>query len=116
MSPMTIVVVRDEPAGISGAAASPFVVSALAVAGGLAASAVAGAAVEAGLVDVAAGGGAAASAGFGVAGGLAVDCESAAYEARAKARRRAEIVERRFMARETIGRMGMRQAAEARAR
>jgi hypothetical protein len=117
MSPMTIVVVRDEPAGISGAAASPLAAaSAVAVAGGFAASAGAGAAVAAELVDAAAAGAVAASPAFGLAAGLAVDCENAADETRAKARKRAEIAERRFMTRETIGRMRMRQAAEARAR
>ena len=104
MSPMTIVVVRDEPAGSSGVAASVFAADA-----GFAASAMAGAAVEAEAVDTA--GAAAASVGFGVVPELAVDCENAAGETRARARRRAEIAERRFITRETIGRTGMRQAA-----
>jgi hypothetical protein len=106
MSPMTIVVVRDEPAGSSGVAASVFAADA-----GFAASAMAGAAVEAEVVDTAGAGAAAASVGFGVVPELAVDCENAAGETRARARRRAEIAERRFITRETIGRTGMRQAA-----
>jgi hypothetical protein len=115
MSPMTIVVVRDE-AGISGAAASPLAAASDLAVAGFGASAAAEAAVGAAPVDAAAGGAAAVSAGCAVAAVPAVDCENAADETRAKARRRAEIVERRFMARETIGRMGMRQAADARAR
>jgi hypothetical protein len=91
---MTIVVVRDEPAGSSDVAAS----------------AVAGAAVEGALAGAAADA-VAGSASFVAAAGLAVDCDRAAGETRARARRRAEIAERRFMTRETIGRTGMRQAA-----
>ena len=107
---MTIVVVREEPAGDSDAAASVLAAaSAFAVDAGFGASAVAGArtAVEGALVD--------ASAGFGAAAGPAVDCENAADETRARARRRAEIAVRGFMTGETIGRTGRRQAAEARA-
>ena len=73
----------------------------------------AGAAVEGAPVDAAAAEAVAASAGFGAAAGLAVDCESAADETRARARRRAEIAARGFMTGETIGRTGKRQAAEA---
>ena len=107
MSPMTIVVVREEPAGSSGVAASAF-------AAGFVASAVAGAAVEGALADAAVEGAVAASVGFGAPAGWAVDCEKAADETSARARRRAEIAGRRFMTGETIGRARMRQAAEAR--
>src|SRR5271169_1151053 len=95
INPITIVVVREEPAGSSWAGASAFVAVA-----GFAASAVAGAeaAGEGAPVDAAA--------------GLAVDCESAADETRARARRRAEIAARGFMTGETIGRTPTRQAVE----
>jgi hypothetical protein len=106
---MTIVVVRDEPAGSSDVAASAFGADA-----GFAASAVAGAAVEGALVGAAVAGAVAAWVGFGAPAGWAVDCEKAADETSARARRRAEIAGRRFMTGETIGRAGMRQAAEAR--
>lgn len=88
MSPMTIVVVRDEPAGSSGVAAS-----ALAADPGFAASAVAGAGavVEAVFVDTAAAEAVATSPAFSVAAGVAVDCENAADETNARARRGAEI-------------------------
>lgn len=95
MSPMTIVVVRDEPAGSSEDAASVF-------AAGFAASAVAGAGT-----DVI---GAPADAAVAAVAGAAVCCEKAEDETR-RARRRAGIAERRFMAGETIGRTGTRQAA-----
>lgn len=104
MSPMTIVVVRDEPAGSSEDAASVF-------AAGFAASAVAGAGAdvvgvpaEAGVVAVVA------VFAMASADGAAVCCEKAEEETR-RARRRAGIAERRFMAGETIGRTGTRQAA-----
>jgi len=106
---MTIVVVRDEPAGSSGVAAS-----ALAAVAGFAASAVAGAAVEGALADAAVAGAVAASVCVGAPAGRAVGCEKAADETSARARRRAEIAGRRFMIGETIGRARMRQAAEAR--
>ncbi len=109
---MTIVVVREEPAGGSGAAVPVLATSAF-VGAGFGASAVAGAgtavdgapveAVE-DVVDV--------SAGF-VGAGPAVDCDSAAEEARANARRRAVIGKRGFMTGETIGRSRRRQAAGA---
>jgi hypothetical protein len=115
ISPMTIVVVRDEPAGSSvGAACDLAGVAVVTVAGfGASAAAGAGAPVDGALVEVAAAGAVAASAGFGAAG-LAVDCESAADETSARARRRAEIEARGFMTGETIGRTGKRQAAGAR--
>jgi hypothetical protein len=106
---MTIVVVRDEPAGSSGVAAS-----ALAADAGFAASAVAGAAVEEALADAAVSGAVATPVGFGAPAGRGVDCEKAAGETSARARRRAEIAGHRFMIGETIGRARMRQAAEAR--
>jgi hypothetical protein len=105
---MTIVVVRDEPAGSSGVAASAFAADA-----GFAASAVAGAEVEGAIADAAVAGAVAASVGFGAPAGWAVDCEKAAGETSARARRRAEIAGRRFMIGETTGRARMRQAAEA---
>jgi hypothetical protein len=73
------------------------------------------AAVEGAPVEAAAPGAVAASAGFEAVAGLAVDCERAADEVRARARRRAEIAARGFMTGETIGRTGTRQAAEVRA-
>ena len=115
---MTIVVVREEPAGDSDAAASVLAAaSAFAVDAGFGASAVAGArtAVEGALVDAAAAGAVAASAGFGAAAGPAVDCEEKAEDETRRARRRAGIAESRFMAGETIGRTGTRQAAMERA-
>ena len=109
MSPMTIVVVRDEPAGSSGVAASVFAADA-----GFVTSAVAGAAVEGALAGAAVAGAVAAWVGFGAPTGWAAGCEEAANETSARARRRAEIAGRRFMTGETIGRARMRQAAEAR--
>ncbi len=112
ISPMTIVVVREEPAGTSRAGVSAFVAVA-----GFVASDVAGAeiAVEGAPVDAAGAEAVAASAVFGAAAGLAVDCERAADETAARARSRAEIAARAFMTGETTGRTGKRQAAEARA-
>jgi len=108
INPMTIVVVREEPAGSSWAGASAFVAVA-----GFAASAVAGAeaAGEGAPVDAAAAGAVAASAGFGAAAGLAVDCESAADETRKRVRVRA-VIARGFMTGEIIGRTPTRQAGE----
>ena len=111
MSPMTIVVVRDEPAGSSEDGASVFVagfaVSAVAGAGADVVGAPADAAVVADVAVVAV---------FAMASedGAAVCCEKAEDETR-RARRRAGIAERRFMAGETIGRTGTRQAAMERA-
>ncbi len=113
MSPMTIVVVRDEPAGSSEDGASVFVA-------GFAVSAVAGAGADVVGADVV---GAAADeavvavvAVFAMASadGAAVCCEKAEDDTR-RARRRAGIAERRFMAGETIWRTGTRQAAMERA-
>ena len=70
--------------------------------------------VKKNLADAAVAGAVAASVGFGAPAGWAVDCERAADETSARARRRAEIAGRRFMIGETIGRARMRQAAEAR--
>ena len=108
MSPMTIVVVRDEPAGSSEDGASVFVagfaVSAVAGAG----ADVVGAAADEAVVAVVA------VFTMASADGAAVCCEKAEDETR-RARRRAGIAERRFMAGETIGRTGTRQAAMERA-
>ncbi len=104
MSPMTIVVVRDEPEGSSEDATSVF-------AAGFADSAVAGAGADVvGAPAVVAAVMAAVAVVVVEADGAAVCCEKAADETR-RARRRAGITERRFMARETIGRTEMRQAA-----
>ena len=109
MSPMTIVVVRDEPAGSSEDAASDF-------AAGFAASDVVGADVVGadvvGAPAVAAV--AAVEAVVAAEAVVAVCCERAEDETR-RARRRAGIAERRFMTGETIGRTGTRQAATVRA-
>jgi len=104
---MTIVVVREEPAGSSWAGASALVAVA-----GFGDSAVAGApaAVVGAPVDAAAAA-VAASAGFGAAAGLAVDCESAGDETRKRARVRA-VIARGFMTGEIIGRTPTRQAGE----
>lgn len=111
MSPMTIVVVRDEPAGSSEDGASVFVagfaVSAVAGAG----ADVVGAPADAAVVAVEA---VVAVFAMASADGAAVCCEKAEEETR-RARRRAGIAERRFMAGETIGRTGTRQAAMERA-
>jgi len=108
MSPMTIVVVRDEPAGSSEAGASVF-------AAGFAASAAAGAGADVvgALADVAVEADVAVAA-TAPGAGAAVCCERAEDETR-RARRRAGIAERRFMTGETIGRTGTRQAAMVRA-
>ena len=117
MSPMTIVVVRDEPAGSSEDGASVFVagfaVSAVAGAGADVVEAPADAAVVAVVAVVAV---MPVVAVFAMASGdgAAVCCEKAEDETR-RARRRAGIAERRFMAGETIGRTGTRQAAMERA-
>ena len=114
MSPMTIVVERDEPAGSSVDAAPAF-------GAGFAPSTVTGAGAEV----VGAPGYAADAAVDAVvavvavfapesADGAAVCCEKAEDETR-RARRRAGIAERRFMTGETIGRTGTRQAAKERA-
>jgi uncharacterized membrane protein len=115
MSPMTIVVVRDEPAGSSEAGPSVF-------AAGLATSTVTGGGADVvgapvvaadalvvvvavvAVVDVVA------AFAMASAGGTAVCCEKAEDETK-RVRRRTGIAERRFMAGETIGRTGMRQAA-----
>jgi hypothetical protein len=114
MSPMTIVVVRDEPAGSSEAGPSVF-------AAGFAASAVAGAGADvvgapadAAVAAVIAVEAVVAVAGAAVAGGEAVCCDKAEDETR-RARRRAGIAERRFMTGETTGLTGTRQAAMERA-
>jgi hypothetical protein len=110
MSPMTIVVVRDEPAGSSEAGPSVF-------AAGFAASAVAGADVVGadvvGADVVGAPADASDAAVEAVRAVVAVCCEKAEDEIR-RARKRAGIAERRFMAGETIGRTGTRQAARVR--
>lgn len=110
MSPMTIVVVRDEPPGSWEEGASVF-------AAGFAASTVAGAGADVvgapadvAVAAVAAVDAVVAVAGAAVAGGAAVCCENAEDVTR-RARRRAGIAERRFMAGETIGPTGTRQAA-----
>jgi hypothetical protein len=114
MSPMTIVVVRDEPAGSSEDGASVFVAgfAASAVAG--AGADVVGAPADAAVVAVEAVVAVVAVFAMASADGAAVCCEKAEDETR-RARRRAGIAERRFMAGETIGRTGTRQAAMERA-
>jgi hypothetical protein len=102
MSPMTIVVVRDVPAGASCAGASAFVAVA-----DFGASAVAG--VE-DVVALASGAGASVAPAEGVAAGEAVVCEKAEDETRARARARAESAGRRFISGETIEPAGTRQA------
>jgi hypothetical protein len=117
ISPMTIVVVREEPAGDSDAAASDLAAaSAFAVEAGFGASAVAGADVIGAPADAAVVADVAVVAVFAMASedGAAVCCEKAEDETR-RARRRAGIAERRFMAGEIIGRTGTRQAAMGRA-
>ncbi len=103
MRPMTIVVVREEPAGGSdtGAAGAGVAGAADAVVAG------AGAAVS-GADAVVAGAAAAAEAG---AAGLAVDWASPADAARRSTARTAGSAERRFMVEKTIGRGRTRQAA-----
>ena len=106
MRPMTIVVVREEPAGGSVAGVSVFAGAADAdVAAGAADAAVAGAGAavsgaEAVVAAVEAG-----------AAGLAVVWENPADAARRSTARTAESAGRRFMAGETIGRGRGRQAA-----
>ena len=114
---MTIVVVREEPAGDSDAAASDLAAaSAFAVEAGFGASAVAGADVIGAPADAAVVADVAVVAVFAMASadGAAVCCEKAEDETR-RARRKAGIAERRFMAGEIIGRTGTRQAAMGRA-
>jgi hypothetical protein len=115
MSPMTIVVVRDEPAGSSADAASFFVAG---FAAAVAVSAVAGAAVAGAGADVV--GASAVAAVAALAAVVAVDvvaavCCERAVDVTRRARRRAGIAERRFMTGETIGRTRTRQAAMGRA-
>ena len=112
MRPMTIVVVRDEPAGGSGAGASAFAGAAAVVAG--AAEAVvagAGAAVSGAVAVVA--GAAEPVVAAAVAAGLAVDWAKPADAARRITARTAVSAERRFMVRKTIGRASTRQAHRA---
>ncbi len=113
MSPMTIVVVREEPdggslAGVSVAGAAEAVVAG-ADGAGAAVVAEPAEAVVAGAAAVVAGA-AAVEAG---AAGLAVDWAKPADAARRVTTRAAESAERRFMAGETIGRAGARQARRA---
>lgn len=111
MRPMTIVVVRVDPAGgsvtgaaavVAGAAAAVVAGAAEAVVAGAAAAVVAGAGAEA----VVAGAGAAELAGV---------CARPADAARRSTARTAGSAERRFMAGETIGRAPTRQASWSRA-
>jgi len=106
MRPMTIVVVRDEPAGGSDAGASALAGAADAVVAG-AAEAVVAAASGAATAVVA---GAAEVAGAGAAG-LAVVWANAAEAARRVTARTAGSAEKRFMVRKTIDRAPGRQAA-----
>lgn len=109
MRPMTIVVVREEPAGGSGAGASALAGAADAVVAGAAEAVVAGAgAAVAGAVAAVAG--AADVAGAGAAG-LAVVCAKPADAARRITARTAVSVERRFIVGKTIGRAAGRQVA-----
>ena len=104
MRPMTIVVVRDEPAGGSDAGASALAGAADAVVAGaaeaVAAASGAATAVVAGVADVAGAG----------AAGLAVVWAKTAEAARRVTARTAGSAERRFMVRKTIDRAAMRQA------
>ncbi len=109
MRPMTIVVVREEPAGGSDAGASALAGAADAVVAAGAADAVvagAGAAVS-GAETLVAG----AAADEGGAAGLAVVWANPADEARRSTARTAGSAERRFMVGKTIGRGRTRQAA-----
>lgn len=109
MRPMTIVVVREEPAGGSGAGASALAGAADAVVTGAADAVVAGAgAPVAGAAAAVAG--AADVAGAGAAG-LAVVWAKPADAARRTIARTAVSVGRRFIAGKTIGRAPGRQAA-----
>lgn len=110
MSPMTIVVVRDEPAGSSEDAVAVFAAAVAVPAAAGAGADVVEAPADAAVVAVA--GVVAVVAVFAMASaeGVAVCCEKAEDET-TRARRRAGIAERRFMAGETIGRTGTRQAA-----
>ncbi len=120
MSPMTIVVVRDEPAGSSEAGPSAFAAgfadSAVAGAGADVVGAPADAAYAAVVAGVAAVAVEAVEAVFAVASadGAAACCDKAEDETR-RATRSAGIAERRFMTGETIGPTGTRQAAMERA-
>lgn len=105
MRPMTIVVVREEPAGGSGAGASVFAGATDAVVAG-AGAAVAGA--EAVVAGERPAGDAAVEAG---AAGLAVVWANPADAARRSTARTAGSAERRFMVGKTIGRGRTRQAA-----
>ncbi len=107
MRPMTIVVVRDEPAGGSGAGAAAVVAGAAdAVVTG------AGAAVS-GAAAVVAGAAAPVVAAVAGAAGLAVDWANPADAARRVTARAAVSAERRFMVGKTIGRASTRQAHRA---
>ena len=101
MRPMTIVVVREEPAGGSGAGASALAGAADAVVAGAAAAVMAGAAVWGAAADVAGAG----------AAGLAVVWAKPAGAARRITARTAVRAERRFIVGKTIGRAAGRQAA-----
>ena len=103
MRPMTIVVVRVDPAGGS-------VTGAAAVVAGAAAVVVAGAAAA-----VVTGTGAEAVVAGAAAAGLVVVCAKPADAARRSTARTAGSAERRFMAGETIGRAPTRQASWSRA-
>lgn len=105
MRPMTIVVVREEPAGGSDTGASDFAAGAAAAVVAGAADVVVAAAVS-GAEAVAAGGAAAAG-----AAGRAVVWASPADAVRRSTARTAGSGERRFMAGETIGRAPTRQAS-----
>ena len=112
MRPMTIVVVREEPAGGSEAGVSFAGAAEAVVAGADGAGAPAtepGSVVVAGAAAVVAG----AEAVEAGAAGLAVDWAKPADAARRITERAAESAERRFMAGETIGRAGARQAQRA---
>jgi hypothetical protein len=109
MRPMTIVVVREEPAGGSDAGASAFAGAADAVvAAGAADAVVAGAGAAVSGADAVVAGAAAAEAG---AAGLAVVWAKPPDAARRSTARTAVSAERRFMAGKTIGRGRTRQAA-----
>ncbi len=99
MRPMTIVVVREDPAGgsVTGAGAGVAGAAAAVVAGGAEAD-VAGAAAEVVVAGAA-------------PAGVAVVCANPADAARRSTAKTAVSAERRFMAGETIGRAPARQAS-----
>ena len=114
MRPMTIVVVREEPAGGSEAGTGGFASDAVAGFSGAADAVVAGAAADAAAPGAAVAGAAAEVAAAGAAG-LAVDWARRAGAARTSRARATGSAMRRFMAGKTIDRGQARQAPARRA-